>query len=52
MGATFTDCVPTSGETPFRLIHWKASARAGQLLVRQHSAESAEGFSIWVDPVG
>lgn len=34
----------------YRLIHWKASARAGQLLVRQFSAESAEGFSIWVDP--
>ncbi len=34
-----------------RLIHWKASAKAGQLLVRQHSAERAEGFSIWVNPV-
>ncbi len=35
----------------YRLIHWKASARAGQLLVRQFSAESAEGFSIWVNPM-
>lgn len=34
----------------YRLIHWKASARAGQLLVRQFSAERPEGFSIWVDP--
>jgi uncharacterized protein (DUF58 family) len=31
-----------------RLIHWKASARTRTLLVRQFSAESAEGFSIWV----
>lgn len=31
-----------------RLIHWKASARLGTLLVRQFSAESAEGFSIWL----
>lgn len=35
----------------YRLIHWKASARAGQLLVRQFSAESEEGFSIWLDPI-
>jgi uncharacterized protein (DUF58 family) len=31
-----------------RLIHWKASARLGTLLVRQFSAESAEGFSLWL----
>ncbi len=31
-----------------RLIHWKASARMRTLLVRQFSAESAEGFSIWL----
>ncbi len=31
-----------------RLIHWKASARSGQWLVRQFSAESAEGFSLWL----
>jgi uncharacterized protein (DUF58 family) len=31
-----------------RLIHWKASARLGALLVRQFAAESAEGFSIWL----
>lgn len=31
-----------------RLIHWKASARTRTLLVRQFSAESAEGFSIWL----
>ncbi len=34
----------------YRLIHWKASARAGQLLVRQFAAESEEGFSLWLDP--
>ncbi|HYP17200.1 MAG TPA: DUF58 domain-containing protein, partial [Opitutus sp.] len=32
-----------------RLIHWKASARSQRLLVRQFSAESAEGFSLWVN---
>jgi uncharacterized protein (DUF58 family) len=31
-----------------RLIHWKASARTRQLLVRQFSAETAEGYSIWL----
>jgi uncharacterized protein (DUF58 family) len=32
-----------------RLIHWKASARTRQLLVRQFAAEQAEGFSLWVN---
>lgn len=32
-----------------RLIHWKASARMRQLLVRQFAAESAEGFSLWLE---
>lgn len=31
-----------------RLIHWKASARTQTLLVRQFAAESAQGFSIWL----
>lgn len=31
-----------------RLIHWKASARTGTLLVRQFAMESAEGFSLWL----
>jgi uncharacterized protein (DUF58 family) len=30
------------------LIHWKASARTGTLLVRQFAAESAEGYSLWL----
>ncbi|HWA87515.1 MAG TPA: DUF58 domain-containing protein [Opitutus sp.] len=33
-----------------RLIHWKASARSRQLLVRQFAAESTEGFALRVDP--
>ncbi|PTY03220.1 DUF58 domain-containing protein [Opitutaceae bacterium EW11] len=32
-----------------RQIHWKASARLRQLMVRQMSAESGYGFSLWVD---
>lgn len=31
-----------------RLIHWKASARTRQLLVRQFAAESAEGYVVWL----
>lgn len=31
-----------------RLIHWKASARTGTLLVRQFAQESIEGFSLWL----
>lgn len=31
-----------------RLIHWKASARTGQLLVRQFAAESVEHFTLWL----
>lgn len=32
-----------------RQIHWKASARLRQLMVRQMAAETSEGFSLWVD---
>lgn len=32
-----------------RLIHWKASARLGQLMVRQFAAESHDGYALWVD---
>ncbi len=31
-----------------RLIHWKASARTGRLLVRQYSAQNSETCSIWL----
>lgn len=31
-----------------RLIHWKASARSQQLLVRQFAAESQESFALWL----
>ena len=31
-----------------RLIHWKASARLGKLVVRQFAAENAEGFRLWL----
>lgn len=33
-----------------RLVHWKASARLGRLLVRQFAAETHAGFSLLVDP--
>ncbi len=32
-----------------RLIHWKASARLGQMMVRQFAAESRDGFSLRLD---
>jgi len=32
-----------------RQIHWKASARLRQLMVRQMAAETGEGFSLWVE---
>ncbi|MFM7750152.1 MAG: DUF58 domain-containing protein [Opitutaceae bacterium] len=31
-----------------RLVHWKASARSGTLLVRQFAAESTDGCSLWI----
>ncbi|OIR18639.1 hypothetical protein GALL_09780 [mine drainage metagenome] len=33
-----------------RLIHWKASARVGELIVRQNTAEAAEGCWLELDP--
>ncbi len=36
-----------------RLIHWKASARLGQLMVRQFAAESHDGYVLRIDtPAG
>lgn len=36
-----------------RLIHWKASARLGQLMIRQFAAESHDGFVLRLDtPAG
>ena len=36
-----------------RLIHWKASARLGQLMIRQFAAESHDGYVLRVDtPAG
>ncbi len=32
-----------------RLIHWKASARLGQLMIRQFAAESHDGYFLRVD---
>ncbi|MBI2511324.1 MAG: DUF58 domain-containing protein [Opitutae bacterium] len=32
-----------------RLVHWKASARLGQLMVRQFAAESPEGYALCVE---
>lgn len=32
-----------------RLIHWKASARLGQMMVRQYAAESLDGFTLRID---
>lgn len=32
-----------------RLIHWKASARLGQLMIRQFAAESHDGYSLRLD---
>ncbi len=31
-----------------KLIHWKASARTGRLLIRQFSAQSVEACSLWL----
>lgn len=31
-----------------RSIHWKASARLGQLMVRQFAAESRAGYALWL----
>jgi uncharacterized protein (DUF58 family) len=31
-----------------RRVHWKASARLGRLLVRQHAAETQAGYTVWV----
>ncbi len=33
---------------PQRQVHWKASARLGRLMVRQHAAETQAGYTVWV----
>ena len=33
----------------YRSIHWKASARMRQLLVRQNATEGAETFALWLE---
>jgi hypothetical protein len=33
-----------------RLIHWKASARLGRLMIRQFAAETHDGYLLRVDP--
>lgn len=35
-----------------RLIHWKASARLGRLMIRQFAAETHDGYLLRVDPSG
>lgn len=35
-----------------RHIHWKASARVRQLLVRENAAEAARTFTLWLDSAG
>ena len=37
------------GDSP-RLVHWKASARMGKLVVRQFAQEGVGGFHLYVDP--
>jgi uncharacterized protein (DUF58 family) len=32
-----------------RLVHWKASARLGRLMVRQYAAETPDGFTLQLD---
>ncbi|MEN9402608.1 MAG: hypothetical protein RL091_1311 [Verrucomicrobiota bacterium] len=33
-----------------RLIHWKASARLGRMMVRQFAAETHDGYELYLDP--
>jgi len=35
-----------------RMIHWKASARLGRLMIRQFAAETHDGYLLRVDPTG
>jgi uncharacterized protein (DUF58 family) len=37
------------GDAP-RLIHWKATARMNQLMVRQFAHEGESGFHLWLNP--
>ncbi len=38
-----------AGDSP-RMLHWKASARVGTLLVRENAEDTRERYALWFDP--
>lgn len=51
-GSDLLNLRPYQRGDPPRMIHWKATARTGQLVVRQCAQEGMSGYHLFFDPSG
>lgn len=49
-GSDLLNVRPYERGDPPRLVHWKASARVGKLMIRQLAQEGVAGFKLYIDP--
>ena len=50
LGTELLNLRPYEQGDPLRLIHWKATARSGQPIIRQLAMEGEEGYRLYVNP--
>lgn len=49
-GSDLLNVRPYERGDPPRLVHWKASARVGKLMIRQLAQEGEMGYKLYIDP--